>query len=133
MHHIYFGLNERVVWEKVVENFNNQGLTDSLSPWIKELPEEFHPWVRRVVDRLEEEFDAIHSEANSAFWDALSNLDSGIDRKKFAQSVQHLDKRIRGMAFLILDKQYDRLYSFIWDEVKPRGDTPINRETQEEE
>lgn len=130
MHRIVFGLNERVVWEKVVENFNDSDQTDSLSPWISELPEEFHPWVRKVVGRLEEEFDAIHSEANSAFWDALSNLDSGMDRKKFAQEVQHLDKSIRGLTFLILDKQYDRLYSTIWDQVKPRGDTPINRDTQ---
>lgn len=86
LHRAITGLNARTVWEFMVAA---KPIEDLLAP----LPDEFHPWVRKVARELDEHIELRTAEIDRAYTDLLDRLPADWTRRDFAAlAVQHADK-----------------------------------------
>lgn len=53
LHKMIFGLNARMVWERVKEGETWEQICDNI-------PDEFHPWVKKIATDLQQEHDRIY-------------------------------------------------------------------------
>jgi RNA ligase len=111
LHRIVTGLNARTVWEHL--------LTDRpLSELTEPLPDEFHPWVHDVADRLEAEVNGRLEASVANYESILQQLPEGWDRRAFAEIAVGLPES--WALFNLLDGKDPR--PAIWRNVKPRAD-----------
>ncbi|WP_439377879.1 RNA ligase [Amycolatopsis lexingtonensis] len=114
LHKIVTGLDARVVWEAVQE----KGALDAL---LESLPDEFHEWVKETASELYREWFRLDWEVEATFA-ALEEARVVDDRKAFALSIQNKPAWLKAALFAFLDRNYSRVQSTIWKNLKPKGD-----------
>jgi RNA ligase len=111
LHRLVTGLNARVVWEHLVAG-------KDLAELVKPLPDEFHPWVHGVADRLHAEVATAAAAVERAYASIVDALPAGWGRKEFAlRAAGHPE---RGCLFLRLDGRDYR--PLLWQRVRPTAD-----------
>jgi RNA ligase len=121
LHKIVTGMNERIVWE----HLGNGGDLDEL---ITPLPDEFHPWVRGVADRLRSEQIAIHAAAQIARDELVAALPSEWTRKDYALAAAEYGP-LRPYLFNLLDGRDPR--PSIWKTLRPSGAVTMTGYTED--
>lgn len=111
LHKLVFGMNERVIWEHLGEG---RPLDDLLSP----LPEEFHPWINSVAERLITERDRIACAAEKFYQQILGELPEDWTRKDFALKALQCPV-MQPYLFHLLDGRDPR--PAIWKTLRPSG------------
>lgn len=119
LHRIVTGLNERTVWQHLVDG-------KPLEELVTALPEEFQGWVGEVAARLVATVESGRREVESAYSTILASLPAGFTRKDYALIAK--DHPRRAQLFARHDgKNYER---GLWEEcypsprLGPRGLTP---------
>lgn len=119
LHRIVTGLNERTVWEHLVEG---KEIGELLAP----LPDEFHGWVGEVAARLQATVEIGAAEVEHAYSTILATLPENPTRKDFALAAIQ-NPRKHNLFARHDGKDYRRA---LWDEcypqprIGPRGLTP---------
>lgn len=109
LHKVMTGLNERQIWEWMREH---KWIDDIL----KDLPEELHDWANETYSKILKDYQNHLDTMSMAYCDLIELKD---DRKSFAIAAQAYDPFIRGLLFLYLDDDRERIYREIWKKVKP--------------
>ncbi len=108
LHKIVTGLNERTVWQHLLDGKPVEDL-------LTNLPDEFHGWVREVAARLSATVERNAAEVECAYSTILADLPPDHTRKDFALLAKALP--IAGHLFARADgKDYRRR---LWLEVQP--------------
>jgi RNA ligase len=118
LHRIVTGINERSVWEMLLEGNN----LDSL---LEKVPEEFETWIKEVSTRLCGMHQIIYKVAYDKFIEIRNdipfNLDKTEARKFFAKEVfKRINKEYSHLAFLLFDNKNPS--KEIWEMIKPSGE-----------
>lgn len=113
LHRIVTGLSERTVWEAMQAAKPIESLLDGI-------PDELHPWVRGVWDRLVVDTCAIHRDVFDAFRDIVERLPDGWERRDFAEQAKQRAP-LTPYLFQALDGRDPWLP--IHKTLKPSGDT----------
>lgn len=120
LHRIVTGMTDRTVWEAI-----GQGKTmyDIMEP----LPEEFHPWVEKVVNDLIMAASAIVVRVYEEFFKITMSLGPDFSRKDFALAVK--DHPDRAYLFKYLDGQ--PVWDIVWKQIKPAATRSLVVEEEE--
>lgn len=111
LHKIVTGLNARVVWEQL-------GAGKTVREICEPLPDEFHPWIRKVAYDLIEKADLILDAASNEHARILTALPADWDRKDYALIAK--DSDLRAWLFMLLDGKDTA--PKIWRTLRPSGD-----------
>lgn len=117
LHKLVTGLNERAVWERLKSNETRDSICSAL-------PDEFHGFVDRVADELEEEFERIYVGSFTSYCDILTKMPPRCSttprewRKVFAGYA--VKTKYPSLVFNYLDKNLVR--DSIWDMIRPKGE-----------
>ena len=111
LHKIVTGLTERRIWENLV-----QGQT--LIDMIEIIPDEWHPWLKRVYNGLMFEFAGIKQKVSRQYLEVVSELPIGFTQKDFALKVKDMD--YSGMLFSI--HKGNDINPAIWKLIKPSAE-----------
>jgi len=112
-HKIIFGLNERVVWEWLMDPDRN-----TFDAKAAELPDELYGWATQVALELDTEASRQVSDAEIAF-EGIKYMST--DRKSFAIGAQ--DHPRRHLLFKLYDgASLSDIYMLALKDLKPRGD-----------
>jgi RNA ligase len=123
LHRLITGLNERVIWESMVE-----GTYERL---IEKVPDEFHVWCRRVHGALEREYGDIEHITVLKHDEVMASLPEGYTQKEFALAVQQVnapkwmgvdDRTFQGLIFAHHSGRDMNTSRGYWKFVRPRGD-----------
>ena len=120
LHKLVTGMNERVVWE----HLGNGGDLDTL---IAPLPDEFHPWVRSVAERLVDELAEIQASAEAAHAELVAALPDGWTRKDYA--IKAAGSPLRPWLFNLLDERDPG--PSIWKTLRPSGAVTLTAQTED--
>lgn len=122
LHRIVTGLNARTVWQHLCDGFD---LDDLIEP----LPDEFHPWVRDVADKLTSQVAERHEAIVRDYQQLVDSLPAGFTRKEYAErAVPHPE---RAALFAMLDGK--DVYPALWRDAKPEAYwTPAGRRFTED-
>lgn len=114
LHRIVTGLNERAVWQMMVDG---KFLSDILEP----LPDELHEWTTRVYDDILHQAALLAEEARFTHLAILALCGSvDVSRKEYAElAKQHT--RIRPYLFMLLDGKDP--WGAILKSLKPAGES----------
>ena len=125
LHRIIFGLNERAVWQRLLDG-------DAVSDINEGLPEEFHPWVNKVAKRLIDEGFDIADAACDEFASILKVIGpqpQGHTGFEFEQDVERARKKWfaslavksknQGLLFLLYDDK--SLHEAIYKMIRPEA------------
>lgn len=110
LHKLVTGVSEIAIWETLRDG-------KTLDEFLEKVPDEFFNWVRGVESRLKADFDTIWLAA----CDAVAKVEEMPSRKEQAQWIMQNSQRTSGVAFPILDGQYERAAQCVWKMVRPRG------------
>lgn len=121
LHKIVTGMNERVVWE----HLGSGGTVDELAA---PLPDEFHPWVHDVADRLRHESGTITASAARIHDAIVGSLPDGWARKDYAIAAQ-AHPTVRPYLFLLLDSRDPQ--PAIWKTLRPSGANTMTSWTED--
>jgi len=113
LHRIIFGLNERAVWQRLLDG-------DHAPDINRDLPEEFHPWVNKVAERIMNEGNAIVDSACDEFAAihvGANGLDERERKKRFASLA--VKSKNRGLLFLLYDDK--SLHAAIYKMIRPEA------------
>lgn len=115
LHRLVTGLNEKTVWQWLKDD-------KPLDDLIRELPEEFEPWINDTAVKLYKQAQAIHTAVDDEFL-AIYNpiFDEKMARKDFA--FKAMRSEYSGLLFMRYDLK--NTWPKIWEMVKPKGDTGI--------
>lgn len=109
LHKIVTGLNEKVIWER---------LSERRDP-LEGIPDEWHSWVSNVAESLWQ----AHMELRVTAWEEWVKVRHLVaNRRAFAMAIKDLTPWIKTVMFLWADGK--DAYSFLWKQIKPRGDKP---------
>jgi RNA ligase len=117
LHRIVTGLNERTVWQHLMDD-------KPLSELIEPLPDEFHPWVREVAERLTGSVEVLADEARAVHDAIVALLPPDWTRKDYALQATKQRSELVPLLFLLLDgKDIQRriLYNLKPEAVSPAG------------
>lgn len=113
LHKIVTGLNEHVVWSHIQKEWLVHDL-------LENLPDEFHPWVIEVSERMFSAYVDMENELEDHF-DAASFAGLLEDRKEFALAIKDKPAWLKSAMFLMLDsKDYSKV---LWKQLEPKKDT----------
>lgn len=111
LHKLICGMNERVVWEKLVAG-------ETSSQICEPIPDEFHEWVKSVCEKLIGQYITIRNIVRREFLEISTGL---LDRKEFASMACKSPNK--PYLFAMLDnKDYK---SMIWKSIKPSGESKL--------
>ncbi len=124
LHRIIFGLNERAVWQQLLDGKSFDDINEGL-------PEEFQPWVEKVSTRLWDEYYAIANKAVEEYNDIRKALntstvfirDEKLRKKLFASHAVKSDNR--GLLFSLYDDKSTR--EAVFKMIRP-GDVTYSKE-----
>ena len=119
LHKLFTGTNERTIWEVLASGQDPSVLFDTA-------PDEFADWARSVADTLRQRHSALVDEAVDAYADVMSVLPDDPDRKTFA--LEAVKSPHKSALFMILDGNDDKVSSWAWKQIKPRGDVPFKND-----
>lgn len=115
LHRIVTGLNARAVWERLMAG-------DCTADIARDLPDEFHGWVRDVAESLTAEVASRAAAIESSFSSLVASLPPGWTRRDFALAAASDPQR--GALFLRLDGKDGR--KLLWQQVRPAlGRDPV--------
>ena len=125
LHRIIFGLNERAVWQRLLDGDHSAVIN-------RDLPEEFHPWVNKVAKRLiDEGFDIADAACDdfAAILKVIGPQPQGHTGFEFEQDVERTRKKWfaslavksknRGLLFLLYDDK--SLHEAIFKMIRPEA------------
>lgn len=112
LHKLLTGVNARHVWEVLA------GGEDPVVVFA-EAPDEWHSWVRGVVDELRAEFDAVVRDAQAGHDQVMAQLPEGWQRRDYALLASR--HPLRPLLFLLLDGR--PLDEAVWKMVRPSGES----------
>jgi RNA ligase len=117
---------EYVRLHRLITNFSNVNIWEllkegkSLNEFLQRVPDEFDAWVKNWINKLNNEYKDIESEANYFFNEYLSPK---MDRKEIAKLVLAKPKYLQAILFKMIDgKEYSQI---IWKLVKPEYSKPF--------
>jgi RNA ligase len=124
LHKLVFGLSEKAVWEHLSTHDGD------ITGMLEGLPDEFHGWVKEKADSLLLRFRKIRIEAeqicDGIIIELTANEDGG-SRKRFAEiAAEYPD--YRQYLFMLLDGK--DISGAIWKSLKPKGSSPMVRQTE---
>lgn len=108
LHRIVTGLNERTVWQHLVDG-------NPVEELLANLPDEFHGWVGEVAARLTATVERSSGEVEHAYSTILASLPAGHTRKDFALIAKE-HPRSAQLFSRLTGKDYRRQ---LWDECYP--------------
>ncbi|MEE2040133.1 RNA ligase [Nocardiopsis sp. CT-R113] len=111
LHRTLFGLNARVVWERLGSGATAADICDGL-------PDEFHPWVKATVDGLLRDYAKVLAGAWAEHTHITISLPEGWERRDYAQRAAK--SKFRPWLFMILDDKDPR--PAIWKTLRPSAD-----------
>lgn len=111
LHRILCGLNTRDVWERL-----GAGGGVSFHDWLETIPDEYHPWIRRVSERLEAEFRDWETRARVVLEEVRSDPARYPDRRAIAERFLRTGD-LASTLFAMLDGK-DHAPS-IWRRLRP--------------
>lgn len=120
LHKLLTGISERKIWEILASGEENLSVFEAA-------PDEFHDWIREVVQNLKNKYFWIELEA-LYLWRkiqiALGNP-GAYSRKEFAEMVLTAPREYQGMLFSLEDgKSIDEP---IWKKIRPEGGATFRR------
>ncbi|AXH49260.1 RNA ligase and tail fiber protein attachment catalyst [Streptomyces phage Blueeyedbeauty] len=111
LHKLVTGLNERAVWERLRDGETRDSICASL-------PDEFHGFVDKVADELEQKFKDIYLTAHQNYCTVLNKMKAGYSRKDFAlEAIKYPNP---SLLFNFLDNKSNR--QSVWDMIRPKGE-----------
>lgn len=111
LHRVVTGLNARVVWERL-------GAGEDVAGICRELPDEFHGWVRALAGDLARRRSELLAEIRAGHEAIVAALPEGWSRKDYAALASR--SPLRGWLFQVLDGRDPS--ERIWQSLKPSGD-----------
>ena len=109
LHRILMKLNVKTIWECLRDN--------TLDELIKEIPDEYYPYINKEKENFITQFNAIEKEAILIY-----NKYKGLNQKEYAFTVK--DMNINPILFnLYKNKEYKEL---IWNRIKPSIGDDLN-------
>lgn len=123
LHKFLTNTSEKHVWEAL-----SQGL--DMEATFAGAPDEFHEWLRNVIDEFHKQFNDMWVAANFYYSGVQLDVSESVEspeytRKEFAEAAQRVPQPYRSMVFLIEDhKSIDDL---IWKQIKPSGSTTFKK------
>lgn len=126
LHKLVTGLNEKAVWEHLLEHKGAYG------DLLASVPDEFHQWVTTTAEALIDQHEDLMGWAHVAYNEILDDLgvtqpspEDNEFRKRFAKEAQMTDHP--ALLFQMLDGR--DISPTIWKSLKPKGETPslLNR------
>lgn len=111
LHRLMYGLNARVVWERMQE--------ETLAQMKAQLPEEFWPWLERVYTEIAHKHWEILAEAKNRHYGILSILPEGFSRAEYAAKASEYPGWEKYL-FLLLDGK--SLRTVAWKQLRPSAD-----------
>lgn len=110
LHKMIFGLNARVVWERLGQGETAAQICDGL-------PDEFHEWVNRIAFDLQKQATKISSDVKREFREVTRSLKLDATRKDFAAKASSSPNK--KYLFLLFDGK--PIEEAIWNTLKPSG------------
>lgn len=127
LHRVIFGLSERAIWQLMVNG-------EDVNQWIVNLPDEFMPWAKSVVQRIEKDVSDKVASLHFEFEVLCAELDNlyGFDaweRRDFA--VRAKENPESWALFSLLDGR--DIEPVVLTRMKPEGNlTPVRPRTEDE-
>lgn len=114
LHKILTGVSEKHVWEHLAAN-------TPLSEYLKDIPDEFMDWMKKVEIKLKREFEIVETCAKMLFNWAKCETTS---QKEFAIRItSQTDKVLSTVAFCIYHGRDYR--EIIWKSLKPKNENTV--------
>ena len=114
LHKMIFGLNARVVWERMGQGEHVNEIMDGL-------PDEFHQWVKDIAGDLSEQAAQIATEAAKQYRDVFNKVKDIEDpherRKAFAKSAAAMP--MKKYLFMLYDGK--DIWDSVWNNIRPSG------------
>ena len=110
LHKLLTGVNERHVWEVLSRG-------EDPAEAFSGAPDEFHGWLRSVIQQLEAQFAAIVEDAKKAHAEVLAELPEGWERRDYALLAGQ--RKERALLFLLLDER--PLDASVWKLIYPEA------------
>lgn len=110
IHKLVFGLNARVVWERL-------GKGETWQEICEKIPDEFHPWVRNLNNSLYQQQRDIIVEVGRQWASVLSLLPKEFTRKEFAEKAVRFP--LKQYLFMFYDNK--SIANEVWNTLKPSG------------
>lgn len=142
LHKIVFGLNARLIWERMSESIAAQDLfcvdKEALAAYVLDgIPDEFVPWATSVLDTQYDAAYTVLAEADSIYSITCYNLFQsvpgevkGADRGKLAAAIK--DDPLKSYVFLYADNRTDReVMLAILKNSKPPASWSLKEESSE--
>lgn len=121
LHKILTGASEREVWWRLRNG-------DPLTDLIDRVPDEFHTWLKIIVDKLTKQYEEIEQHAHNVIQQDIVERDPPLTRKQLAEKYQQY--KYKSIMFAMLDnKQYKET---IWRMIRPEANKPFAQEALEE-
>lgn len=120
------GLSPIRIWE-IIRDAKVQFDHDTVSSFMREIPEEFTTWAETVLKGLRARFDKLKREIIST----SESIQKIIEYRNRIQYNTQIEGHIHFKAlFLAFDKDWKRLDKYCWKEIRPNGLRPSIREGQ---
>lgn len=125
LHRIVTGVSSKTVWEYLMED-------RPLDELIRDVPDEFYSWVRKMANSLQEDYDSIWDVALEDYTDLLDEMDPDQPnlyqeehcrkhRKEFARKAY--TTKYPALLFKMLD--HKSIVEDIWKLVRPQYERPF--------
>lgn len=111
LHRILTNTNVRSVWEILS---TGQDYVEIFS----DVPDEFHAWLKSVIDSFNAEFKDIYDKAYFEHTKIIESLPTGYGRREYAEAA--LKSEYKALLFPILDGK--DISGIIWDMLRPIGE-----------
>lgn len=109
LHRIITNVSEISIWETL-------RIGKTINDIVENVPDEFHSWVKSVVDRLMGEFVGILDPC----LDMAEEVEF-LDRKTQVEMVTEKMPENKGIVLCLIDHKFDQARHLIWKKVRPFG------------
>lgn len=110
LHRLVTNCSPKTVWEQLRAGKSKDEI-------LSVFPDEFHDYIRSMIDPLSEAFFKINHEVEDAFSEIIYTLPADFSRRQFAERAKQ--SVYTGLLFARLDNR--PLNDMIWKMIKPRG------------
>lgn len=111
LHRIVTNLSPRTIWAMI-------GAGRSIDDICKDIPDEFHEYVKSIGTSLLNEGSQVMLSAGAAYFDIMQELGCVYSRREFAEKAKK--SPYAKYLFLLLDGK--DIHTVVWDSIRPKGD-----------
>lgn len=111
LHKLLTSTTPKNIWEVLMQGQSPEEV-------FADAPDEFHAWIKVIIDGLLNQFNTIKLEANQDFMTVMSTMEDLTNRKEFALKAKEFPTT--SCLFPLFDSR--PIDEIIWKKIKPRGD-----------